>query len=606
MEGHRFDELARSLGTSTTRRGLLKGCLGIIAGALAGSAATRGAAQGTMVTQAYCGNQFCDSNPGGCKPGCVCCVYTNAVTGKVINSRCRPPGTCNPGTTVCPAGQTYCSDLGRCAECCTNAQCPTPADPCRAAVCQSGVCNQIPANEGGTCNDGDLCTKTDTCRGGVCVGGDPVVCRPLDQCHVAGTCDPLTGTCSNPNAPNGVSCNDTNACTTGDTCQAGACTGGTTVSCTTDNPCLSASCDPVRGCVTTPKGRGEACGNGIRCDGDEICDGAGTCVPGTPVSCGSCLACDPASGSCVAANEGSACSGSSDKCFETFVCRAGTCVGEQPTDCTATDQCHAAGTCDPNTGLCSNPDQPDGTDCEDGDLCTGGDSCQAGVCRPGIFPTLCFATTCAPQSTCNPSTGQCEATATAPNGTDCSSPFDACSTSECQDGACVATSTVDCSHLDTECGIGQCDGVTGNCTVVARPGSHLTPCDGQNRCNTFLCAGGSCVDFGPAVTCDSPPYSVPDCSRNLQPRHRAMLVRAGARRNVVRGSRKSLLLNGICQCDGFCEGLCLSTQGQCCGRIFQGEILFCEATTTCCPADVAFLGSGCCTALQRCTETGCI
>jgi hypothetical protein len=46
------------------------------------------------------------------------------------------------------------------------------------------------------------------------------------------------------------------------------------------------------------------------------------------------------------------------------------------------DQCHAAGICDPASGACSNPIQPDGTICTDENLCTTGDACQGGVCTP--------------------------------------------------------------------------------------------------------------------------------------------------------------------------------------------------------------------------------
>jgi hypothetical protein len=57
-----------------------------------------------------------------------------------------------------------------------------------------------------------------------CIGGTPVVCTASDQCHVAGTCNPASGTCDNPAAPNGTACNDGNHCTN-DTCQSGTCTG---------------------------------------------------------------------------------------------------------------------------------------------------------------------------------------------------------------------------------------------------------------------------------------------------------------------------------------------------------------------------------------------
>src|SRR5262249_15778207 len=55
---------------------------------------------------------------------------------------------------------------------------------------------------------------TDTCFDGFCQAGAPVVCQPLDVCHVAGVCDPQTG-CSSPLAANGTACSDGNACTQG-------------------------------------------------------------------------------------------------------------------------------------------------------------------------------------------------------------------------------------------------------------------------------------------------------------------------------------------------------------------------------------------------------
>jgi hypothetical protein len=36
------------------------------------------------------------------------------------------------------------------------------------------------------------------------VGSNPIVCTSAGQCSQAGTCDPTTGVCSSPNAPNGT------------------------------------------------------------------------------------------------------------------------------------------------------------------------------------------------------------------------------------------------------------------------------------------------------------------------------------------------------------------------------------------------------------------
>jgi alpha-tubulin suppressor-like RCC1 family protein len=57
---------------------------------------------------------------------------------------------------------------------------------------------------------------------GPCAG---VTCAALDGCHATGTCDPATGLCSNPAAPDGTACTDGDACTTVDACHAGACVG---------------------------------------------------------------------------------------------------------------------------------------------------------------------------------------------------------------------------------------------------------------------------------------------------------------------------------------------------------------------------------------------
>ncbi len=80
--------------------------------------------------------------------------------------------------------------------------------------------------DGDPCDDGNACTRTDRCLGGVCVGSDPVVCAALDQCHVAGTCDPATGVCTDPAAPDGTPCSDGTPCTAPDACWGGWCNAG--------------------------------------------------------------------------------------------------------------------------------------------------------------------------------------------------------------------------------------------------------------------------------------------------------------------------------------------------------------------------------------------
>src|SRR5207247_5124932 len=118
------------------------------------------------------------------------------------------------------------------AETCTGSSATCPADSSKL--------------NGTSCNDGNACTQTDTCQSGTCTGSNPVVCTASDQCHVAGTCDTATGVCSNPTKANGSTCNDNNACTSGETCQNGTCGSPTsTVTCTALDQCHTAgTCDP--------------------------------------------------------------------------------------------------------------------------------------------------------------------------------------------------------------------------------------------------------------------------------------------------------------------------------------------------------------------------
>src|SRR5262249_57394733 len=86
----------------------------------------------------------------------------------------------------------------------------------------TGTCSNPNKPDGSTCDDGSRCTRTDACQVGRCVGGAPVICTALDQCHLAGACDPSSGVCSNPTQPDGATCDDADACTRGDSCSGGA------------------------------------------------------------------------------------------------------------------------------------------------------------------------------------------------------------------------------------------------------------------------------------------------------------------------------------------------------------------------------------------------
>lgn len=107
----------------------------------------------------------------------------------------------------------------------------TAATGTYSVTASAGGCSSTPTTSSATviangagCTDGSACTTGDACSGGAC-SGSPVVCTPLDQCHVAGVCNPGSGLCSNPNAMDGSPCSDGNNCTGNDACSGGACTG---------------------------------------------------------------------------------------------------------------------------------------------------------------------------------------------------------------------------------------------------------------------------------------------------------------------------------------------------------------------------------------------
>ncbi len=180
-------------------------------------------------------------------------------------------GTCEANCeTLCSDGNPCTQDVDpHAAECaCLPTHPPVNCDD--SNLCTTDSCN--PAAGGCVyapidCSDGDLCT-VDACvpatgqcvstpiacgDGEICDSGtgqcyDPcsgVVCEPLDQCHVAGTC--TDGTCDDPTAPDGTACDDGDAGTADDVCTEGVCAGEPIPPDPCEpNPCLNGgTCSPT-------------------------------------------------------------------------------------------------------------------------------------------------------------------------------------------------------------------------------------------------------------------------------------------------------------------------------------------------------------------------
>lgn len=358
----------------------------------------------------------------------------------------------------------------------------TNAAQCQSGFCVDGVCCNTACNGGGCdacsvsagavvdgtcaplngngCDDGNACTQGDKCQGGTCVGGAPLVCQALEECHAPGTCDPMSGACSaSIPKPNGVACDDGDSCTKTDTCQAGVCTGS--------NPVV---CAPL-----------------------DDCHDAGTCDPGTG------LCSNPARPDGSSCNDGNACT-------QTDACQQGYCTGSNPSACAPLDQCHVAGTCDPSTGECSNPAANEGTSCDDGNACTANDSCQNGGCSGTNTVTCTALDECHEVGTCNPATGQCDNPAK-PDGATCAG------------GVCTAGSCGPDPGTGGSAGAGGNGGAAGNGSGGAGGGNAGMGGAGGNGGSSEV--GGSPSSSSGAGGGESPPPKDPGCDCSMAGENRS-------------------------------------------------------------------------------------
>ncbi|MBW2701527.1 MAG: FG-GAP repeat protein [Deltaproteobacteria bacterium] len=374
----------------------------------------------------------------GCDDGDVCNVGETCQSGSCAGggaqdcsgtgSFCRADSTCDSGGAegncdtlggglnegvgcddgdVCAVGETCQS--GSCAG--GGAQdCSGTGSFCRAdSSCDSGGaegnCDTLGGglNEGVGCDDGDVCNVGETCQSGSCTGSSPMdcsgtgsFCRADSSCDsggAEGNCDTLGG-----GVNEGAGCDDGDVCNVGETCQSGSCAGGGAQDCSgTGSFCLAdSSCDSGGA-----EGNCDTLGGGIRegvsCDDGDVCNVGETCqsgscagggaqdCSGTGSFCRADSSCDSggAEGNCDTLgggiNEGVVCE-DGNLCTIGDICMSGSCDSGSPLTCAASDQCHVAGDCDPNTGLCSDPPAVDDTPCDDGVGCTFDDVCTGGVC----------------------------------------------------------------------------------------------------------------------------------------------------------------------------------------------------------------------------------
>ncbi|MDP3939278.1 MAG: hypothetical protein Q8R92_14235, partial [Deltaproteobacteria bacterium] len=251
----------------------------------------------------------------------------------------------------------------------------------------------VNTNNTASCNDSNACTTSDTCSGGACVGGSPPNCDDSNLC-TNDSCNPGSG-CVNTN--NTASCNDSDACTTSDTCSGGACVGGSPLNCDDSNVCTNDSCNPGTGCVNT--NNTASCEDGLFCNGAETCDGAGACVAGPAETCADADICTDDS-----------CNVGTDQCANIFD------EGNDPTcviPVCGNNAVESGEQCDDNNTVngdcCSSTCQFEGSgsSCADGMFCNGAETCDgAGTCDAGTSIDCDDADLCTDDS-CNEASDQC-------------------------------------------------------------------------------------------------------------------------------------------------------------------------------------------------------
>jgi len=145
---------------------------------------------------------------------------------------------CGNGVIDAIAGET-CDDGNRGGgDCCSSTcqsdppgtTCLNDGNQCTDDVCDiNATCTH--SNRSGACDDGNQCTAGDTCLSGICVGTavpDGTVCDDFNDC-TNDSCQ--GGTCTSTNKVDGSPCNDFFDCTTGETCLGGQCQIGAPVVC---------------------------------------------------------------------------------------------------------------------------------------------------------------------------------------------------------------------------------------------------------------------------------------------------------------------------------------------------------------------------------------
>ncbi len=478
--------------------------------------------------QACTQSDTCDSATQTCKGTLRTCAAPSACTNATAS--CAADGTlvCTPVNV--PAGSKTCDDLNPCSygdTCDGNGNCAGNTYQCTLGECDSSVtcngtggCTRSYKSWGTSCDDGNSCTTGEYCNGsGACVGGTLKTCPvSTDPCMSwVGQCTNGVLNCTQVFHP-GTSCNDGNACTFGDTCDAAGACKGTDYQCNASSCQQSSVCDGTGKCTVQNRPQGATCDDGVACTQNDACDGKGTCA-GTPYVC--------PLGEC---DQGVTCNGSGG-CNPVFK-RAGTLCRESTGDCDVAETCTGASSACPADGLkTGNVCRPSAGPCDVAETCTGSSkACPAdtfvaasSVCRNSTGP-------CNLAETCTGYSAACPSDAVQAAGTQCRAANGICDKAEVCDGASKACPMDTYQPPGTACraSAGACD-LAESCTGASPTCPNDTKVASGTVCRP---ATGDC---DVAESCDGQSAACP----NDVPKPRGTVCRASA---------------GDCDVDEVCDG----------------------------------------------------
>ena len=351
---------------------------------------------------------------------------------------------------------------------------------CQQASCDNGECGVAEQADLTPCDDGDACTAQDQCQAGLC-GGTPVDCNDDNECTLE-TCEAETGACLTTLADG--PCDDGDDCTANTQCAEGDCTGGEIVcECITTEDCAGLE-------------DGNACNGTLTCVGNECVVDPKTIVTCDPGLGTTCLdnECNTLSGACelIAAPAGKNCN-DGNVCTTGDSCLGGVCTGDvDPCDdenpCTD-DSCNAAKGCVNKAGS-------EGEGCNDENACTADDVCTAGQCGGG--DVNCDDGNPCTDDSCDSGSGCSHI----PNGASCDDGNECTINDACVGATCSGGGPSDCNDKNpcTDDGCTPGEGCTHDANSV--PCNDLDPCTLSDICFESSCTGVTfleCNDNNPCT-----------------------------------------------------------------------------------------------------------